>query len=116
MLYYHDFFSSPKIVEKEMGPFTIVSKRFAGPYYKVGPTMDEVDAWLRENGVESTKGVGLYYDDPADVKESELRSDVGNIVENVDEETLAKIKEKFEVKEISKTKFAVIEFPIKSIC
>jgi DNA gyrase inhibitor GyrI len=114
MLYYHDFFSSPQVVEKEMGPYTLVTKRFVGAYHKVGPTMDEVDSWLRENGVESTKGVGLYHDDPANVEESQLRSDVGNIVENVDEEVLVKIKEKFEVREIPKTKSAVIEFPIKS--
>ena len=113
-LYYHDFFSSPQVVEKEMGPYIVVTKRFVGAYYKVGPTMDEVDGWLRENGIESTKGVGLYHDDPAEVEESELRSDVGNIVENVDEEVLIKIKEKFEVREIPKTKSAVIEFSIKS--
>jgi hypothetical protein len=113
-LYYHDFFSSPQVVEKEMGPYTIVTKRFVGAYHKVGPTMDEVDSWLRENGVESTKGVGLYYDDPAETEEIELRSDVGNIVENVNEETLVKIRERFEVKEIPKTESAVIEFPIKS--
>ena len=113
-LYYHDFFSSPQVVEKEMGPYVVVTKRFVGAYHKVGPTMDEVDGWLRENGVESTKGVGLYLDDPAEVEESELRSDVGSIVEDVDEEVLARIKEKFEVREIPKAKSAVIEFSIKS--
>ena len=115
VLYYHDFFTSPKLVEKEMGPYTFATKRYVGPYYETGPTMDEVDSFLREMGVESTKGVGLYYDDPDKVAASELRSDVGNVLEGVDEETLSKIKEKFNVIEFEKANSAVVEFPIKSM-
>jgi DNA gyrase inhibitor GyrI len=113
-LAYHGFFSTPAITEKEVGPYLVAVKRFTGSYYKVGPTMTEVDTWLRENGVNSTKGVGLYYDDPAKVPEDQRRSDVGNILEGVDEQTLEKIKEKFTVIEIKKSKAAVVDYPIKS--
>jgi len=114
VLAYHGFFSTYEIAEKEVGPYTLATKRFVGGYYKVGPTMTEVDSWLRENAVTSSKGVGLFYDDPAKVPENELRSDVGNVLENVDEQKLAKIKEKFDVKEIVRQKAVVVEFPIKS--
>lgn len=113
-LAYHGFFSKIEITEKEVGPYTFATKRFIGSYYKVGPTMTEVDSWLRENGVMATKGVGLFYDDPVKVAEESLRSDVGNVLDNVDEKTLAKIREKFTVKDIARQKAVVIEFPIKS--
>lgn len=114
VLAYHDFFVNPQVTEKEMGPYTIAVKRFVGGYYKVGPTMTEVDTWLRSIGVNSTRGVGLYYDDPAKQKENELRSDVGNILEKVDKKILEKIKEKLEVKDIKKQKMVVVKYPIKS--
>ena len=114
VLAYHGFFSSIEIVEKETGPYTFATKRFVGSYYKVGPTMKEVDSWLRENGVIATKGVGLFYDDPEKVAQEELRSDVGNVLENADEQILAKVREKFTVKNIARQKALVIEFPIKS--
>lgn len=113
-LAYHGFFDKYEVTEKEVGPYMLATKRFVGSYYKVGPTMTEVDTWLRENGVESTKGVGLFYDTPTEVEEDKLRSDVGNVLENVDEEKLIEIKEKYEVKELAKQNAVVVEFPIKS--
>lgn len=115
VLVYHGFFTTPRVAEKEMGPYTVAVKRVAGPYYKVGPTMMEVDAYLRELGLEPTKGIGLFYDDPATVAESDLRSDMGDVLEGVDEEALAKIKEKYEVKDIPAVRSAVVTFPIKSM-
>lgn len=114
ILAYHDFFISQKVIEKEMGPYTIATKRFVGAYSKVGPTMIEVDTFLRNLGIKSTHGVGLYYGDPSKQKESELKSDVGNIINNVDTVTLQKIKEKLDVRNINKQKAIVVEYPIKS--
>lgn len=114
VLSYHGFFSTPEVREKEIGPYLVAVKRFTGSYYKVGPTMTEVDNWLRENGVNSTKGVGLFYDDPAKVPESHRRSAVGNVLEGVDEVTLEKIKEKLELIEIKPSQAVVVDYPIKS--
>jgi len=114
ILAYHDFFKTPKIEEKEVGPFTIAVKRYIGSYYKVGPTMNEVDKLLRDIGLKPTRGVGLYYDDPAKKDQNKLRSDVGDMIGRVDEKTLEKIKEKLTVKEIEKQRAVVVTFPIKS--
>ncbi|MGI5826810.1 MAG: GyrI-like domain-containing protein [Patescibacteria group bacterium] len=114
VLSYHGFFSTPQVTEKEVGPYLVAVKHFTGSYYKVGPTMTEVDTWLRENGVNSTKGIGLFYDDPAKVPENQRRSAVGNVLEGVDESTLAKIKEKLEVIEIKPSRAVVVEHPIKT--
>lgn len=114
ILAYHDFFSTPKVIEKEMGPYTVATKKFIGSYYKVGPVMEEVDKLLRKMDINSTKGVGFYYDDPAKTQQDKLRSDVGNILEKVDDITLAKVNSKLDVKQIKKQKAVVVEIPIKS--
>jgi hypothetical protein len=65
--------------------------------------------------VNSTKGVGLFYDNPAKVPESQRRSAVGNVfLEGVDELTLEKIKDKLEVIEIKHSRAVVVEYPIKT--
>lgn len=115
ILAYHGFFSAPQVTEKEIGPYTVATKRFLGSYYKVGPAMTEVDNGLKEMGIKATKGVGLFWDDPAKAEESKLRSDVGNVLEGVDAETLNKIRGKFEVREIGKIRAVVVEHPIKSM-
>lgn len=115
ILAYHGFFSTPRVTEKEIGPYTVATKRFMGSYYKVGPTMTEVDNGLKEIGIKATKGVGLFWDDPAKVAENKLRSDVGNILENVDAETLNKIKAKYEIKEIGRIRAVVVEYSMKSM-
>ena len=114
ILYYHGFFTEPVVTEKEVGPYTIAVKRFIGGYYQVGPTMTEVDSWIRGQGVSSTKGIGLFYDDPGTVEESKLRSDVGNVLEGVDEQTIETIKMQLEVKELPVMRAVVIDFPIVS--
>jgi hypothetical protein len=48
--------------------------------------------------IEITKGFGIYYDNPRNVEQSKLRSEVGCIVENIDNDTLEKLKEHFQVK------------------
>jgi len=111
---YHNFFATPKIAEKEVGPYLLATKRYVGSYSKINPTMKEVENVLKELNVYSTKGAGLYYDDPAQQKESELRSDVGVILEGVDEATIRKIEENLEIKEINRQMAIVVEYPIKS--
>jgi len=113
-LLFHDFFNKPKIEEKEVGPFKAVVKRFIGSYYKVGPTMTEVDGYLRKIGLSSTKGIGIYYDNPGKTSQDKLRSDVGDIIGQVGEPVIKKIRQKYEVKEIERQKAAVVTYPIKS--
>jgi hypothetical protein len=115
ILHFHGFFIEPQITEKEIGPYTVASTRFVGSYSKVGPVMEKVDAWLRSININSTKGIGLYYDDPSKVEASKLRSDVGDILEDIDNNDLNKISEKYDIKNIQKTKAVVTEFPIRSM-
>jgi len=86
-------FQTLEVKNKKMGGYLVAGLEFTGPYHKVGPAMMKADSILRATGVECTKGFGIYYDNPEEVEADKLRSFVGNIIENADSETIAKIKE-----------------------
>jgi DNA gyrase inhibitor GyrI len=107
-------FASVKISEKNVGPYLLVYKKHVGPYKNVGPVMDEVYNGLKDDfGIETTKGFGLYYDNPQEVEADKLRSIVGCIVEGKTVEDLAAVGEKFVVGEYPASQSVVAEFPYK---
>lgn len=79
-LAYMGFFSNITVAEKEVGPYNFVYKDFVGDYAKTGPVFNEVYEVLKENGAETTKGLGIYYDDPEVVLKDDLKSRVGSLV------------------------------------
>lgn len=107
-------FASVKISEKTVGPYLLVYKKHVGEYKNVGPVMDEVYNGLKDDfGIETTKGFGLYYDNPQEVSSGKLRSIVGCIVEGKTIEDLESIDDRFLVKEYPASKSVVAEFPYK---
>ncbi len=113
--WYSGGFVKPVLVEKEVPAMTMAVKEHKGAYSKTKQSMDEVYEGLIALGVESTRGVGVYYDDPALVAEADLRSEVGSLLEGVSEEKLMEIKEKLEVKEYEEMQAMVVEFPINTM-
>jgi hypothetical protein len=112
---YSGLFYTVPIVEKEVGPFTMILKKHTGSYYKAKATFEEVEAVLKKNiDTKKLKAVGLYYDDPAKVKEDKLRSECGFIIDKTDVAKIGALPEGLIVKEFKKTLCAVGEFPLKS--
>jgi hypothetical protein len=112
---YSGFFHTVTIAEKEIGPFTMVLKKHTGSYYKTGAVFDEVETALKKSvDTKKLKAVGLYYDDPAKVKEEQLRSECGFILDRADLEKMKALPEGLIVKDFKKTLCAVGEFPLKT--
>lgn len=112
---YSGLFYSVTVTEKEIGPFTMVLKKHAGSYYKTGAVFDEVEAALKKSmETKNLKAVGLYYDDPSKVKEEELRSECGFIIEKGALVKIGALESGLFIKEFEKTTCAVGEFPLKS--
>jgi hypothetical protein len=112
---YSGFFYSATIGEKEIGPFTMVLKKHSGSYYKTGAVFDEVEGILKKTvDTKKLKAVGLYYDDPAKVKEDQLRSECGFIVDRADLDKIGALPEGLIIKDFKKTMCAVGEFPLKT--
>jgi hypothetical protein len=110
----YGLFASVNVSEKVVGPYLLIYKKHIGDYKNVGPVMDEMYRDLKNNySMETTKGFGLYYDDPRQVDKAQLRSIVGCIVEGKTREDLSKVSSKCDVREYPSSKSVVAEFPYK---
>ncbi len=108
-------FSKVKVVEQEMGPYTLVYEQFVGDYKKTGPIFMKVYKSLLAEGITTNIGLGIYYDDPSKVPVAKLKSDIGSILEPEDVKKAKALKKKnFSVQTIHKKKSLVVEFPVKS--
>ena len=72
------------IYENVTGAYNQASKISNNVYYEL----------LNNYKIETFKGFGIYYDNPKNVEQNKLRSEVGCIGENIDIKTLEKIKER----------------------
>ena len=68
---------------------------------------------LGEDAVETTRGFGLYYDNPKKVKKENLRSIVGCILENEDADKIEYLKKRYKIKKYPPSKSVIAEFPFK---
>lgn len=113
-LWHAGMFAKVEISQQDSGSFMVVYQEHQGAYSKVGPTMDEVYQKLLDDGIDTTRGIGIYYDDPREVEEAELRSEVGSIIEIDDQAKLEQVKDKYQIKLIDRYPSLVIELPYRS--
>lgn len=91
------------IYENVIGAYNQAAKVSNKIYYEL----------LNNEKIETTKGFGIYYDNPKNVEQSKLRSEVGCVLENSDQSTIDKLKEKYQVKILPQEDCLVVEFPYK---
>ena len=115
ILVHAGLFESIVTTEQETGPYTLVYQDHLGSYSKVKPAMDEVYDGLLGMGIETTRGAGIYYDNPQQVAADKLRSQVGSLLEDQDLAKVSQIKQTFKIKEIPQQQAIVVEFPIKNM-
>ncbi len=107
-------FSKNPIVEKKVGPFQLAYVKHMGDYKNVGSKMDSLFWDLTNNyGIETTKGFGLYYDNPSEVATENLRSVAGCILENIAPDDILEIKQKYCVAKFPESQSVVAEFPYR---
>jgi len=113
-LSYYGLFTRISIAEKEMGGFWLLYEKHVGDYKEVGPVIDRMySRLLGEDAIETSRGFGLYYDDPKKVKKENLRSVVGCILDKQDESKIDHLKKYYKIKYYPATKSVVAEFPFK---
>jgi len=113
-LWYMGMFSSSKVNEQELGPYTYVYERFVGPYKDVGPVFKKVEAALKADGITPDKAIGIYYDDPSKVAKEKLRSDCGIVLKESDLSKIPALKKKYTVGTLPKKMSMVVEFPMRN--
>ena len=115
VLAYFGLFAPVKISEDVAGPFWLVYEKYTGEYKNIGPVMDKLYNDLKKDGIETTKGFGIYYDNPEKVDKDKLRSAVGCIIDQKDENKITEIGKKYNLKQYPATKSAICKFPYKGM-
>ncbi|MCP4135519.1 MAG: GyrI-like domain-containing protein [bacterium] len=112
---YSGLFTSIKVTEKEMGPYTLVYKDHKGSYKETMKIQGEItSSLLKDLKIETKRGFGIFYDDPEKVKEEDLRSEVGMILEEKEHSRKEEISKKYTVKMFPVQRAVVVEFPFKN--
>ncbi len=114
-LAYMGLFSEVTVTEREVGPYTFTYEEFIGDYAKTGPVFKEIDKALRENGIDTTKGLGIYYDDPQVVLKEDLTSKVGSIVTEEQAFQIDGRGLKYKIMTVDKFDAVVVEFPLRNM-
>lgn len=105
-------FAKVRVEEAQAGPYVFVYQKHIGAYKNVGPVMEGVVQSLKNDfGIETTKGFGMYFDNPREVAQEKLRSVVGCIVEGKSSEDLLEVRKKFSVREFPVSQSVVVDFP-----
>lgn len=112
---YHDGFKKISIKIESQGGEIMVYEEVKGSYHQTPKITDKIyHSLLNEDQVKTTKGVGIFYDDPKEVDNDELRSEVGCILPHLNQLTISKLSKKYLLKTIPAKEYLVVEFPFKS--
>ena len=106
--------SIEEFVEKEMGPYELIYKKHIGDYSKTHIVQNEIYESLLADGIETTQGFGIYYDDPNTVEITKLRSDLGCILNSENSKKIEPFSAKYNIRIKEKSQCIVIEFPFKN--
>ena len=111
---YFSGFKKLKISVMETGGELLVYEEIKGDYRQSGAVMDRIyNSLLNDDGIETFKGFGIYYDNPRKVGKNELRSEAGCILEDKDRDKINDIKGKYTIRTYEKKNCITTEFPYK---
>lgn len=113
LLAYYGAFAPVVVQQHHMGPLWLVCEKHVGDYAQVKGPMDKVYARLRQRGVETTRGFGLYFDNPQEVSKERLRSLVGCILESDDLGLIDSLRGEFTVLQYPGARSLQVSFPFK---
>ena len=114
LLGYAGMFANVSVSEQKMGPYTFAYEDFTGPYQKTMPVFADVTNILNAQGIRSEKGIGVYFDNPANVPADKLRSYCGSIIDEKDAPKADGLSQKIKIGRFAQSDCVVAEFPVKT--
>lgn len=110
---YYGGLKSVVVGTKTQGGELLVYKEITGDYKQSKAVMDSLYAALLSDGIKTTKGFGIYYDNPKKVETGKLRSEAGCIIEAADRDKMSELADKYTTKVLPKEEYITTEFPFK---
>jgi len=81
LIIYLGAFKDIAMSEVDRGSMSMVYVDVMGPYHKVTPSIEKVEAWAKEKGIDCKDSFGQYLDNPDIVEEARLKARVGCMVQ-----------------------------------
>lgn len=102
---------------REDGGEIFVYENVTGDYSQSPVVMDSIYyALINDFNIETTKGAGLYYDNPQHVEKSKLRSEIGCMLDGaLDSLKMAQLSGRFKIKILPRTNYIETKFPNKGM-
>ncbi|WP_300670755.1 GyrI-like domain-containing protein [Desulfoluna sp.] len=113
ILTWYGLFAEVTLSEQTIPGFSFVYKKQMGNYRQSGHMIDEIYKNLKNEGLSSTKGVGLYYDNPRKVAVENLRSLAGCILAGEEVGTWEPLRKKYLIATLPEIRLPAISFPYK---
>jgi hypothetical protein len=113
ILAWYGLFAKVTLSEQLIPSFSFAYEKHIGDYRQSGRIMGEIYKRLEEEGIDSTKGIGLYYDNPRKVPVKNLRSLAGCILPDEHTAKRETLKGRYLLATLPETKVPVIRFPYK---
>lgn len=111
---YYGAFGKVEFRIEEQGGEVLVYENMLGDYSQTAEVTNRIYYDLLNNEkIETTKGFGIYLDNPQEVETSKLRSEVGCILDNPDSALIARLSEKYNIKILPVGNYVITEFPFK---
>lgn len=113
LLYFGQYlgaFRSVKVGIENRGSMTLIYKEHFGPYHKIVPVINEVEAHFKELNLNCKVSFGEYLDNPRQVDENRLRSIGGCLLQNSDGDKINKLPNELFKKEIPERRYVIAIF------
>ena len=103
-----------EVVEKESDPVVFVYDKHIGPYKDSAKVADRIyDRLKKEYGIDTLKGIGIYYDRPGDVDNSKLRSVTGCVLDGKYSDRRKELEKNFKVGELPSGRYGFGDLPLQ---
>jgi hypothetical protein len=112
--WYMGIFTAPETDVKSAGPFNMVYEDYTGPYNNVGPVFDQVYQNLKKDGLDTKRGIGVYFDNPQTVAAEKLRSQCGSIIEENQMQKFDSIKSKYKFQILPARNSLILTYHVRS--
>lgn len=83
LYFYLGFTKSVNIQVEQRGPFVLVYRNHIGAYHMIGPTIEAVEQWAKDQNLRCALTFGEYLDDPAALDQDRLRSRGGCLFQSL---------------------------------
>jgi Bacterial transcription activator, effector binding domain. len=107
-------FSTIEIKTEKNGGNIFVYEDIIGDYSQTSLYTDKIYHSLLEDSIQTTRGAGIFYDNPKHVEISKLRSEVGCLLDSEpDSLQMIAISQKHKIKAIPEGNYITTEIPFK---